>query len=54
MHVPVDAVQCKCMLTDAGAACLQNTILCALLQPDPETTSLFDDIMFMSEGTPFK
>ncbi|KAK9802906.1 hypothetical protein WJX73_004507 [Symbiochloris irregularis] len=29
----------------------QSTILCALLQPDPETTGLFDDIMFISDGS---
>ncbi|KAK9813535.1 hypothetical protein WJX73_005597 [Symbiochloris irregularis] len=29
----------------------QSTILCALLQPDPETTGLFNDIMFISDGS---
>jgi hypothetical protein len=29
---------------------MQATVLMALLQPDPETFDLFDDIMLLSEG----
>lgn len=29
---------------------LQATVLVALLQPDPETFNLFDDVMLLSEG----
>ena len=34
----------------SGVRRLQATILVALLQPDPEVWSLFDDVIFMSEG----
>ena len=28
------------------------TVLCALLQPDPEVLSLFDDLMLLASGPP--
>ena len=31
--------------------CLQQTTLIALLQPPPETFSVFDDVILMTEGT---
>ena len=34
-----------------GSVRLQATILCALLQPQPESYDLFDDVLLMAEGS---
>ena len=48
MFVPSAAF---CVQAASGVARLQATILCALLQPQPESYDLFDDVLLMAEGS---
>ena len=41
----------KTVMPIPGSALLQATILCALLQPQPESYDLFDDVLLMAEGS---